>query len=261
MDESGRPRGTSTTHLVVAGLALHEDDCYPLARSLRAVQTKWVGAANADLELHATDVWGARAAWSQVDERARHGLVRAVFRHLASWRSPRGRAPRYFGVVVHKPSFPVRALERAHEELFARFDEYLTRLHRRGQSHRAIVIADTSSYESLLQTLMPRWKRGERLGPLHSFVEVPLYVESNVSRLVQAADFVAWGIWQYYENGHREHIQRISHRFDAAGGIQHGLVHLKRGYGTCPCVPCDSRRMRRVLSTVPAVPGRGYPAR
>jgi hypothetical protein len=199
VDESGRARGTTTTHLVVAGLAVHEDDAYPLAQSLRAVQRRRVGGANADLELHATDVWSARGAWTQVGEKARHGLVRAVFRHLATWRSSRGRAPRYFGVVVHKPSFPASALERAHEELFSRFDEYLTRLHRQGQSHRAIVIADTSGYESLLQTLAPRWKRGERLGPLHSFVEVPLYVDSSVSRLVQAADFVAWGVWQYYE--------------------------------------------------------------
>jgi hypothetical protein len=260
VDESGRPRGAGSTHLIVAGVALHENDCYPFAESLRRLQRKKVGAAYGDLELHATDVWSARARWTQVDESARHGLARAVFRHLAGWRSPAGRAPRYFGAVVHKPSFPVNAVERAHLELFARFDGYLTRLHRQGNSHRALVIADESSYESLLQTAMPKWKRGERLGPLHSFVEVPLYVDSTASRLVQAADFVAWGIFQYYENGHTEHIQRLNRRFDASAGVQHGLVHLKRGYQTCPCVPCDSRRMQRVMSTVPPVPGRAYPA-
>lgn len=187
--------------------------------------------------------------------------MRAVFRHLANWRSPAGREPRYFGVVVHKPSFPARAVERAHEEIFARFDEYLGRLHRQGDSHRSLVVADDSSYESLLQTLVPKWKRGERLGPLHSFVEVPLYVDSQASRLVQAADFVAWAIFQYYENGHAEHLQLINHRFDVDGGIQHGLVHLKRGYRSCPCVTCDSRRTHQVSATLASLPSRGYPVR
>lgn len=252
VDESGRARGKAVRNLVVAGLAIHEDDCYPLARSLRSVQRKWVGAANAGLELHASDLWSGRKVWSHVSKVDRHRLLRAVFRHLANWQSPADRAPRFFGAVVHKPSFPARAMERAHEELFARFDEFVGRLHQAGDSHRSLVVADRSSYESVVQTLVPKWKIGERLGPLHSFVEVPLYVDSEVSRLVQAADFVAWAIWQYYENGHTEHIQRINHRFDADGGIQHGLVHLKRGYRTCPCVPCDSRRTRHIQSRIPS---------
>ena len=128
IDESGRPSGTSTTHLVVAGLAIHEDDTLPFARSIRAVQRRWVGPAKADLELHATDIWRGRHAWAPVPEENRYGLVRAMFRHLATWRSTAGREPRYFGAVVHKPSFPATAVERAHEELFARFDGYLRRL-------------------------------------------------------------------------------------------------------------------------------------
>jgi Protein of unknown function (DUF3800) len=261
VDESGRPKGTSTTHLVVAGLGIHEDDCFPLAKSLRNVQTRWVGASNAHLELHATDVWGGRREWSQIQVADRRRLIKAVFRHLANWQSPSGREPRYFGVVVHKPSFPVSAVERAHEEIFARFDDYISRLHRQGDSHRALAIADDSSYESILQTLARKWKSGARLGPLHSFVEVPLYVDSSASRLVQAADFVAWAIFQYYENGHPEHLQRINRRLDAHGGVQHGLVHLKRGYRSCPCIACDSRRTKKVADTLPGVPGRGYPIR
>jgi len=257
LDESGRPRPGSDTHLVVAGLAIHEEDCYPFAQSLRRVQRKWVGAANVDLELHATDIWGGRGAWSRVETTDRHALVRAVFRHLARWTAPSGREPKFFGVVVNKPSFPAKAVERAHEEIFARFDEFLGRLHAAGDSHRSLVIADDSSYESLLQTLVPQWKSGgSRLGKLHSFAEVPLYVDSKASRLVQAADFVAWGTWQYYENGHTEHIKRLNPRFDADGGIQHGLAHLLRGYRTCPCIPCESRRTRKIAMVIPPLPKR-----
>ncbi len=254
VDESGRPKGTSTTHLVVAGLALHEEDCYPFTQSLVAVQRKWAGAANAALELHATDIWSARKDWASVSQQARHRLVRAVFRHLGKWTSPAGREPKFFGVIVHKPSFPTKAMERAHEELFARFDEFITRLHQRGDSHRSLVVADDSSYEGLLQVLSSQWKKGVRLGPLHGLIEVPLYVDSKMSRLVQAADFVAWGIWQYYENGHAEHLQKIHPRFDADGGVQHGLAHLRRYYKWCPCAPCHSRRNHVIPIKLPKLP-------
>jgi Protein of unknown function (DUF3800) len=255
VDESGRPLGR-TGHFVVAGLAIHEEDCYPLAKQLRSTQRRIVGAVNADLELHASDIWAGRKVWAHVQQVDRLRLINSVFAQLGAWRAPSGREPRYFGVVVHKPSFPKERIERAHEELFARFDEFVGRLHMGGDSHRSIVVADDSSYETLVQTLVPRWKAGvaSRLGPLHSLVEVPLYVSSEASRLVQVADFVAWAISNYYENGHSRHLQKLHRRFDADGGIQHGLVHLRRAYQYCICIPCESRRTQVIRDVLPILP-------
>lgn len=196
---------------------------------------------------NASHMWSGRSEWARVPVAKRRGLLRAVLRHLATWQTTSGNDLCLFGVALHKPSFAGDPRERAHEELFARFDELLTRQLRGGRSQRSLVIADDSSYESVVQTLVPRWKsRGTRMGRLHSFIEVPLYVNSRASRLVQAADFVAWAIWQYYENGHTEHMQRISPRFDQDAGVQHGLAHLVRGYRQCVCVPCTSRRTRTI---------------
>jgi hypothetical protein len=253
VDESGRAFGSKTRHFVVAGVAVHEEDAYPLAKSLRPLQRRHVGVANADLELHATELWGGRDVWAHVPIPQRRGLLRAVFGHLGRWVAPSGREPRYFGAVVRKESFPGQALERGHAELFGRFDDFVNRLHSRGDSHRSLVVADNSSYEHVLQTLMPRWKAGDRVRPLHSLIEVPLYVDSTASRLVQVADFVAWAMFQYYENGHGEHLQRLHGRIDAASGIQHGLVHLRRAYQSCACVPCSSRRLHVISSKLPAL--------
>jgi hypothetical protein len=115
-----------------------------------------------------------------------------------------------------------------------RFDEFLTRLHHAGESHRSLVIADDSSYEQLVQEWVPKWKAGgTRGGKLHSFAEVPLYVDSKASRLVQVADFVAWATWHYYEHGHTEFFQRIHPVFDSAGGVQHGITHLNKRHRYC----------------------------
>jgi uncharacterized protein DUF3800 len=81
---------------------------------------------------------------------------------------------------------------------------FLTRKHLGGESHRSLVVADQSSYGKLVQRMLPQWKVSgtTRGGRLHSFVEVPLYVDSKASRVVQAADCVAWAIFNYYERGH-----------------------------------------------------------
>lgn len=239
----------------MGGVALHEEDCYPFAKSLDQLQRRKLGAQHATLELHASRMWAGRHEWARVAVGDRRGLLRAVFRHLETWTSPAGRAPIYFAVAIDKQSFRGKPpLERAHEELFARFDELLTRLHRGGESHRSLVIADESSWEHLVQGLIPLWKTsGTRMGRLHSLVEVPLYVDSKASRLVQVADFVAWATWHYYEHNITEHIQHLNARFDGDGSVQHGLAHLVRGYRTCLCIPCASRRTRIIEATVPAL--------
>jgi hypothetical protein len=196
-------------------------------------------------------MWSGRKAWSHVSRRDRRTLLAAIFDHLRDWRSADGRAPRYFAVALHKPSFPGRdTVEMAREELFLRFNGFMGRLHGSGSSHRSLVVANDSQYETLLQQLVPKWKlSGTRAGRLHSLAEVPLFVDSRASRVIQAADFVAWAVWQYYQNGHPEHLQKLSRRFDAESGVQHGLAHMVRGYGHCGCVPCRSRR-EQVVRTV-----------
>lgn len=255
VDESGQPKGHgpgSSSHFVLGGLALHEQDCYPLARSLESLQARLL-PAHPDLELHATDMWAGRKEWARVPVNERRSLLQAVFHHLGVWTSPRGAAPIFFAAAVEKSSFRgVDLVERTHEEVFAKFNSTLMRFHLAGDSHRALVIADESSYEKLMQTLLPKWKNeGARIGAMHSFIEVPLYVDSKASKLVQVADFVAWATWQYYENRVPTFIQDLNGRFDADNGVQHGLVHLHTGHWTCICVSCGSRRTRVVSPTVP----------
>lgn len=256
MDESGRAKHPKDEHLVIGAVALHEEDCYPLARSLDVLQRRRLGAANADLELHASQIWSGRGEWSRVSISDRRALVRSVFRHLAVWEAPSGRSPLFFAAAVHKPSRPGKdPTKLAHEEVFMRFDEFLTRLHHTGESHRSLVVADDSSYEKLVQGWVPRWKAsGTRGGRLHSFAEVPLYVSSDASRLVQVADFVAWATWHYYEHGHAEFFQRLHPRFDAVAGVQHGLVHVNRRHRSCLCQACDSRRSRTIDERVSVHP-------
>ena len=252
IDESGNPRSPTDQYFTLAGVALHEEDSYPFARSLHGL----LPAKYNHLELHASRMWSGRHEWAPVPRLTRRRLVSDVIEHLQTWTAPSGRVPRYFAVALHRQSFPgINPVERAHEELFRRFDTFLSRLHQTGRSHRSLVIADDSSYEELMQQLVPQWKlTGSRIGRLHSFADVPLYVDSRASRSIQAADFLAWAVWHYYEHGHRQHIEKINKRFDAESGIQHGMAHLVHHYRSCVCVACYSRQHSVVRTTIPSLP-------
>jgi len=61
---------------------------------------------------------------------------------------------RLFASVIKKsvvsPRDPVEA---AFEQLASRFDKYLMRLHRNGDTHRGVIIFDKSTYETTIQSL------------------------------------------------------------------------------------------------------------
>jgi hypothetical protein len=99
--------------------------------------------------------------------------------------------------------------------------------------------------------VIPKWREGDGgIKKLESLVEVPLFVDSKASRLVQAVDLIAWATYNYYERGHSQYFSQIHMRFDSHDGVQHGLTHMVKGYQKCRCVPCDSRRHYEV-SPVP----------
>lgn len=254
LDESGRATAAYENYFVVGGIAVHEEDCYPLARAVDRRQARVV-PGDRDLELHASRIWSARSEWSHVDQPTRVRILEAIFRDIVAWRSPSGRPIKLFAVAVKKADFAESALTLAHQEVFKRFDTFLSRLHHAGESHRSLVIADNNeAYEKLLQGEFLAWKSGRtRLGRLHSFADIPLYVDSKASRLVQLADFVAWATWHYYENGHTKWMQIINSGFDSDGGVQHGLVHLSAARRSCLCVPCASRRDGVIAAAVPVL--------
>ncbi|MDD9871078.1 MAG: DUF3800 domain-containing protein, partial [Gammaproteobacteria bacterium] len=82
---------------------------------------------------------------------------------------------------------------------------------------------------------------GTRWGKLRNLAEVPLFVDSRMSRIIQLADLAAWATWRRYERGDTGYFDRIVSRFDTEGGVIHGLVHYKPREEQCHCPACMSR--------------------
>src|SRR5262249_4855449 len=83
-----------------------------------------------------------------------------------------------------------------------RFNLFLQRLNRRrNDQQKGLMIMDESRHEGALQSLARDFRmHGARWGHFRNLAEVPLFVDSKASRLVQLADLVALG-WRACAGG------------------------------------------------------------
>jgi hypothetical protein len=123
---------------------------------------------------------------------------------------------------------------------------YLDRIYyTKRESHRGLIIFDKSSHETSLQGLANDFKReGTRWGTtLTNLQEVPLFVDSRASRMIQLADHVAYAVFRRYESGDLNYFNVIERHFDSEGAKIHGLVHKQYNNENCTCPACLSRKL------------------
>jgi hypothetical protein len=96
---------------------------------------------------------------------------------------------------------------------------------------------DESAHEGRLQSLARHFRvNGARWGHFRNLAEVPLFVDSRASRCVQIADLIAWATWRRYEHQDGRFFDQLIPKFDADGGIIHGLVHHGPRNEPCYCL-------------------------
>jgi hypothetical protein len=260
LDESGAHTGSLA--LVLAGVAVQEHDAWHLQGRLDGVLRSKLpqGLDPAEFELHATEIKSPNRGklasnWGQVPVKTRFDVLRATYGAIANFTS---KDPQYpcalFGAVIDR-SYGDRE-QRAYEEVLHKFDEMLTRQASTSGHQRGMVIHDRRVIEKDVQGWVNTWRRvAGRIGKLTHIVDVPLFSDSRASRLIQAADFVSWGLYRYYSESKDERwIKPLWARFDAAGGVMHGLIHVSPAFHKCPCPPCLSRHAPRGAAGG-AVPG------
>jgi hypothetical protein len=164
--------------------------------------------------------------------------------------------------VAVSPRDPV---EVAFEEICNRFNLFLQRLNNRAsENQRGLIVMDDTKHEKPLQALARHFRvNGGRWRKFRNLAEVPMFVDSRASRLVQLADLVAFATWRRYEHQDGRFFEDLLPYFDTEGGVIHGLVHHRRS-GQCFCPACASRVQRtlslRMESQAPsAAPSSPYP--
>lgn len=223
-DESGTVSDPNQKHFVLAGICLFERQGYWFANELDKIAARFNIAESDMVELHGSPMQTGRNSWRKFPKEIRHQAIKDSLSLIASSHH----SNRIFACVVKKEkASPKDPVELAFEQLASRFDYFLTRLHKQGDTQRGIIIFDKSTYEGTIQNLAIDFRKiGHSWGVLRNFAEVPLFIDSKASRLTQLSDIVAYSIFRCYEKGDNTYYNIIKDRLDANGGITHGLYEL-----------------------------------
>lgn len=249
IDESGT-FDKDLEHSVVGGVAVHVADVEHFRHGIEEIVSAHLDEHNRSLELHANLMRSGSKEWRKIPQNVRRALLERLVTYLGSYRSPSGRPFGLLAVVRAPHAVPgVDPLERVFEELLFRFRSMLDRHSSVEEPLFGVVVADEAKHEKVVQPLVLKWRQtGMRrrpwLGRLDRIVEVPLFVDSSTTRLLQAADIVAHSTYQHYERGDPSWLDPLLPAFDAGAGVLHGLVHLCPGYRNCTCPACVSRVAR-----------------
>jgi len=232
IDESGHTADSSQKHFILAGISVHEKTTHWLEKDLNSIASRF--SSNYDeIELHGSPMLSGRGFWRSVPKLDR---INAIKESLELIKKYYGKKVRLFAAVMDKSKIEEGDISSlAFEQIASRFDYFLIRIHNRHEDdQRGIMVFDESSTENTIQSLSRRFKHdGHKWGNLKKFAEVPVFMNSKSSRLIQLADLIAFSIFRKFERDDEQFFEVIQNCFDYEGGIKHGLyVH-----GT----PCSSR--------------------
>jgi hypothetical protein len=223
-DESGTIGDPAQHYFVLAGISLFERQTYWISSELDKIAGQFNPADPTAVELHGNPMFQGKGLWRQFPTEVRMQAIKDALTVLANSH----KSNRIFACVINKQgASPKDPIELAFEQLASRFDQYLMRLHRIGDSQRGLIIFDKSTVETTIQNLATDFRTvGHSWGVLRNLSEVPLFIDSKASRLIQLADLVAYAFFRKHERNDDRFTSIIEHRIDQEGGILHGYYKL-----------------------------------
>lgn len=221
LDESGHSIDTAQKHFVLAGFSIFERQGFWFEQQLDQIARRFNPADPKTIELHGCPIFQGRGFWRKIPLKDRIDAISDALSVLANSHIQN----RVFCSVVDKSCIAgADPVEYCFEQVISRFDYFLRRCFLNGDPQRGLLIFDKSTYEKTLQSLAINFRSsGHSWGKLQNIAEVPLFLDSTASRLIQLADLVAYSAFRHFERGDSRFYNIIQNRFDADGGIVHGL--------------------------------------
>ncbi len=156
---------------------------------------------------------------------------------------------RIFAECIDKIHFdPDRASrsvgEQGLEQLVSRFERYMANVSKGKKTHLyGALIHDNNETVSKTHTLLMKefHRHGTLFTNIRHIIETPLFVNSELTSMVQIADLCAFALRRYFENEETDLLTRIAPRFDKVKGSVVGVRHFSEK--TCTCIFCSKNQL------------------
>ncbi len=170
----------------------------------------------------------------------RQQFIEEVAECVASW----GFA-RLFAECIDKIYFdPSRGANdidtQAFEQIVSRFEQYLENISESGSKYYGLLIHDNNETVAKKHTrLMKKYhENGTLWTSIPNIIETPLFVDSELTCLVQIADLCSYAIRRYLENQEEELFASVFQRADRKNGVVVGMRHFSEP--SCSCKICSN---------------------
>jgi hypothetical protein len=173
----------------------------------------------------------------------RQSLIKELAQCVAGW----GFA-RLFAECVDKVHFdPTRTNktidEQSFEQIVSRYEQYLqlTGKNNPTQSYGLLIHDNNETVAKKHTELMKRFHQGGTLWVnVKSIIETPLFVDSQLTSMVQIADLCGYALRRYLENDEEDIFNLVFQRADRRDGIVVGVRHFTNL--NCSCKICGAHR-------------------
>ncbi len=226
MDDSGSVTDSKCNHCVLAGFTVYETKPYWIEQALNGIIAKYL-PLHPDVELHGSPMRSGHKEWRGISQNIRENIIMEVLRLIASDRNIR-----LFASVIAKSATSNTDISGdLFTQVASRFDMFLGRVYNKQNKknpQRGIAIFDKSTSELTIQRLSHVFTAtGHQWGKrLNNFAEVPLFLDSKMSRSIQMADLIAYSIFRHFEYKDSKYFSVIQNCFDTDGKAIHGLHTL-----------------------------------
>jgi hypothetical protein len=224
LDESGNH--SDARWFVLAGLSVPERQTHWIEQSLNTIANRFDPDQPTSVELHGNPMHKGNGRWRKIEKAIREQAISDALYLGIQARMHFG--VRLFAAVVDKEKLLAgeTPIDIAFEQVASRFDHLLTRLNQRAQRtpERGLILCDKASNELSIQAVARKFKyEGHQWGRTKNYAEVPVFLDSENSRLIQLADLVSYAIYQRYAHGFNAYFDVIRTCFDSDQGRVHGL--------------------------------------
>lgn len=219
-DESGTPSGTDQAFFILAGISVFERQAHWLSLELDKIAARFNPHDPMSVELHGSVMFAGRNMWRGVPKQDRLDAIKDALNLID------GKNYRIVASVVQKSAiYPQDPVYYTFQQVVTRFDYFLMRQHTYYKnSQRGLILFDKSKEEIPIQTLATNFKiAGHEWGSLKNMAEVPVFIDSAASRLIQLADLVAYALFRKYEKNDGQFSDLLETKYDYFQGVQHGL--------------------------------------